>query len=92
MDITQMYSTINKKGNSFKDFITFIDFMFDNRNKINKLKCTKDRENFDYHFDRIPIYTREILSKLRYDLIGDVANIGAMTERMSKRIDEYTRL
>ena len=92
MDITQMYLTINKKGNSFKDFITFIDFMFDNRNKINKLKCTKDRENFYYHFDRIPIYTREILSKLRYNLIVDIANIGAMTERMSKRIDEYTRL
>ncbi len=92
MDITQMYSTINKKGNSFKDFITFIDFMFDNRNKINKLKCTKDRENFDYHFDRIPIYTRDILSKLRYDLIGDIANIRAVTENMSKRIDEYTRL
>lgn len=92
MDITQMYSIINKKGNSFKDFVTFIDFMFDNRNKVNELKCTKDRENFDYHLDRIPIYTRDILSKLRYDLIVDIANIGAMTERMSKRIDEYTKL
>ena len=92
MDITQMYSTINKKGNSFKDFVTFIDFMFNNRSKVNELKCTKDRENFDYHFDRIPIYTREILSKLRYDLIGDVANIGAVTKNMSKRIDEFTKL
>ncbi|HHY13224.1 MAG TPA: hypothetical protein GX526_01070 [Thermoanaerobacterales bacterium] len=92
MDITQMYSIINKKGNSFKDFITFIDFMFDNRNKVNELKCKKDRENFDYHFDRMPIYTREILSKLRYDLIEGVANIGATTENMSKRIDEFTKL
>lgn len=92
MDITQMYSIINKKEKSFKDFVTFIDFMFDNRGKVNELKCKKDRENFSYHFDRIPIYTREILSKLRYDLIGDVANIGAMTERMSKRIDEFTKL
>ena len=92
MDITQMYSIINKKGNSLKDFVTFIDFMFNNRSKVNELKCTKDRESFDYHFDRIPIYTRDILGKLRYDLIGDVANIGAMTENMSKRIDKYTRL
>ena len=92
MDITQMYSIINKKENSFKDFVTFIDFMFNNRSKVNELKCTKDRENFDYHFDRIPIYTREILSKLRHDLIGGVANIGATTENMSKRIDEYTKL
>lgn len=92
MDITQMYSIINKKGNSFKDFVTFIDFMFDNRNKTNKLKCTKDRENFNYHFDRIPVYTRDILSKSRYDLIGDVANIRAVTENMSKRIDEFTKL
>ena len=87
-----MYKVINKKEKSIKDFIEFVDFMFENKNNIEALKNQTDKENFEYHFEKIPIYMRDVMQKLRYDLIGDISNISATTEMLSERVDKFTDL
>ena len=87
-----MYKVINKKEKSIKDFIEFVDFMFENKNNIEALKNQTDKENFEYHFEKIPIYMRDVMQKLRYDLLGDISNISATTEMLSERVDKFTDL
>lgn len=86
-----MYEKINNKDKSIKHFIEFVDFMFDNRHKAGTLN-EKDRENLQYHFDNIPVYTREALGKLRYDLLGDISNIGVSVTRLKETVDKFTDL
>lgn len=92
MKIEYLYEHINNREESFKDFVKFVDFMFDNRNNIHKLKCEKDRENFIYHFDRIPIYLRDMLGKLRFDVIGDIADASHLITKIFDRADEFTKI
>ena len=92
MEISYIYKVINKKEKSIKDFIEFVDFMFENKNNIEALKNQTDKENFEYHFEKIPIYMRDVMQKLRYDLIGDISNISATTEMLSERVDKFTDL
>lgn len=92
MDIANMYKIINEKDKSFHDFIKFIDFMFDNKDKIHLLKNDIDKQNFNHHFEKIPTYTREMLGKLRHKVIGDISNANNLMRRVSENVDKYTTL
>lgn len=92
MQIERLYEYINNREKSFKDFIKFVDFMFENKNYVNSLKCETDRENFRYHFDRIPIYLRDMLEKLRFDTLGDIANTSNLITKVFDRVNELTEI
>lgn len=91
-DIVYMYEIIKRKDDTIKDFVTFLDFMFENYKYVGSLKEKTDRENFMYHFNKIPSYTRRVLGKIRYDILGDIATIGMLTNRMSEKVDRFTNL
>ena len=91
-DIAYMYEVINRKEDTVKDFITFLEFMFENYKYVDSLKEKTERENFMYHFDKIPSYARRVLGKARYDILGDIATIGMLTNRMSEKVDRFTSL
>lgn len=90
--MNEFYRTVKEKGESMYHFIKFIDYMVDNNKYVNSEEFKDFRDDYIYHFERIPNYTRETMGQLRYDLIGDVANIGAAATTLSKRIDKLTKL
>lgn len=92
MEIHMLYEYINNKKESFGDFIKFIDFMFENKNYVDNLKDEIDRENFIYHFNRIPIYLRDMLQKLRFDTLGDIADTSNLIRKVFKRVDRFTEI
>jgi len=92
MEIHEMYQKINNKDRSCKDFVEFVDFMFRNKDCIHKLENEIDKNNFIYHFNRIPIYLKDMLQKLRYDLFGDITNISVTVERLSERMNNFTNI
>ena len=92
MGIGHLYEYINNREKSFKNFIKFVDFMFENKNYVNSLKCETDREHFRYHFDRIPIYLRDMLEKLRFDTLGDIANTSNLITKVFDRVNELTEI
>lgn len=81
MDLAEMYRLINKKEKSAKDLMEFVDFMFDNKDKVDVLEDV-DKKNFKYHFDLIPTYTKEMLGNLRNELINEVAIINIRTRKI----------
>jgi len=90
--VNEFYHLLNDKDKSMYDFIKFIDFMIDN-NKYIDAKSNKDiKEDYLYHFEKIPQYTREIIQQLRYKVIGDIASIGLATTRLSEKVDKFTNM
>lgn len=85
-----MYELVNNKDKSLHDFIKFLDFMIENNKYMNSGKF--DRDDYLYHFQKIPSYTRDILCKFRYDLIDYTAQIGIINDRLNKKIDSFTDL
>ena len=85
MDLAEMYRLINKKEKSMKDFIEFMDFMFENRSNLSGLD-EKDIRNFEHHFGMIPTYNKELLANLRNDLINEVAIINIRTNKMIEMV------
>ena len=56
-------------------------------------KSNKDiREDYLYHFEKIPKYTREIIQQLRYQVIGDIASMAVVTTRLSEKVDKFTSM
>jgi len=90
--VNEFYHLLKDKDKSMYDFIKFIDFMIDN-NKYIDAKSNKDiKEDYLYHFEKIPQYTREIIQQLRYKVIGDIASIGVATTRLSEKVDKFTNM
>jgi hypothetical protein len=88
----RFYGLVNRKQESIKDFMEFLDFMMDKYRYINSSELEPYKADFVYHFDRIPIYTREIMQKLRFALLGEIADISACTGRLSKKVDSFTNM
>ena len=91
-DIAYMYEVINRKEDTVKDFITFLEFMFENYKYVDSLKEKTERENFMYHFDKIPSYARRVLEKMRHDILGDISSVSMHTNRLSKKVDSFTNI
>lgn len=92
VDLAKMYELINNKNKNTKSFLEFLYYMFEIEPYINSTGSSSDIANFRYHFRNIPNDTKNMLVNLRYDLIGDVANISMMTNRLSKKIDVFTTI
>jgi hypothetical protein len=91
-DMNEFYHLLSDKNKSMYDFIKFIDFMIMN-NKYIDAKSNKDiREDYLYHFEKIPQYTREIIQQLRYQVIGDIASMAVVTTRLSEKVDKFTSM
>ena len=90
-EIHLMYKAINNKDDSFKDFTDFVDFMFEHKDSLTELPDA-DRQNFTYHFNKIPSYTRDALGKIRHELIKKSQDISIEANRMVEKLDSYTQL
>ena len=84
----ELYTLYNSKDESFHHFMNFFRFMIEKQ----RYHSSKENEDFVYHFDRLPKYLEELLSKIRYDTIQDIATIGMVVDRTSKNMNKLTNL
>lgn len=91
MDLTKFYNLTQNKDKSFKDFMDFLHFMFDNRHYSKAIKEESDRDNFDYHFNKIPQYTHEMFTKLDHELSTHISTTHIGLARISDKLEQFRR-
>lgn len=68
----------------------FFEYMIEQQ-KYN-IKDKQLKEDYEYHFYKMPTYLKEQLGKIRYETIKDISSISMATNRMSGKINKLTKL
>lgn len=84
----EFYILLNKKEESQKDFLEFMDYMVINANQ--RFGDEKIQNDFNYHFNKLPGYIRDRFKMVEHQLLGNLADanmhITRATENLKKLI------
>lgn len=89
IDIEKLYELFNNKDKSFYHFMKFFEYMIEQQ-KYN-IKDKQLKEDYEYHFYRLPKYLKDVFQKVKYETMRDITSINMVADRLSKKINELSK-
>lgn len=80
-----MYNLLENKHKSSADFRAFLTYMINERSYLQGMP-EKEREDFIYHYDKLPQYFEQFMEKYQTDILRSIVNIQISASHIEKAI------